>query len=171
MIEKNIVWNKFIRLTHWLVAVIIILNMFVYADGDDIHIWLGYIAAGIVILRLTYGFVSRDQAHSLSKFPLSPSSLIQFVKDKINHHDAKYAGHNPAASWVYILIWLCLFGLTITGWMLGLDRFFGDEDVEQAHVIINTALQVTIVFHLLGMLLDGIQFKRHTWLGMFTGKK
>lgn len=171
MLEKNIVWNKFIRLTHWLVAVIIILNMFVYADGDDIHIWLGYIAAGIVIFRLVYGFISRDQAHSLSSFPLSPSSLFKFFQDKINHRDTKYKGHNPAASLIYILIWICVFGLAITGWMLGLDRFFGDEGVEQAHVIINTTLQVTIVIHLLGMLLDGIQFKRHTWLGMFNGKK
>lgn len=171
MLEKNIVWNKFIRLTHWLVAVIIVLNMFVYADGDDLHIWLGYIAAGIVLLRLVYGFISRDQAHSLSNFPLAPSSLIQFSKDKINHHDRKYPGHNPAASSIYILIWLCVFGLAITGWMLGLDRFFGDETVEQAHVIINTILQVAIVIHLLGMLLDSIQFKRKAWMGMFTGRK
>ncbi len=171
MLEKNIVWNKFIRLTHWLVAGIIIVNMFIYADGDDLHIWLGYTVAGIVLLRLIYGLISRDQAHSLSKFPLAPSSLIQFFNDKIKNHDRKYPGHNPAASWVYILVWLCVFGLAITGWMLGLDRFFGDESVEQAHVIINTILQIAIIIHLLGMLLDSLQFKRKTWMGMFTGRK
>ncbi len=171
MIEKNIVWNKLIRLTHWLVAVIIVVNMFVYADGDDVHIWLGYIAAGLVIFRLIYGLISGDQAHSFSNFPLSPFSLVKFFQDKIKSHDRPYKGRNPAASWIYILIWFCVFGLTVTGWMLGLDRFFGDEQVEQAHVIINTALQVTIIIHLLGMLLDSIQFKRKTWMGMFTGRK
>lgn len=171
MTSNNIVWNKFIRLTHWLVAVIIVLNMFVYADGDDIHIWLGYIAAILVLLRLVYGLISRDQPHSLSNFPLAPASLLNFVKDKIKNRDTKYPGHNPAASWIYILIWLCVFGLTATGWMLGLDRFFGSDEVEEAHVIINTILQVTIIVHLLGMIIDGVQFKRRTWLGMFTGRK
>jgi cytochrome b len=171
MLDKNIVWNKVIRLTHWLVAVIIILNMFVFDDGDDLHIWLGYIAAGIVLFRLIYGFVSRDQSHSFSNFPLSPSSLFKFFQDKINQRDHVYKGHNPAASWIYILIWICAAGLTVTGWMLGLDRFFGSEEVEQLHVYFNTALQVTIIIHLLGIGLDSIQFKRKTWMGMFTGRK
>lgn len=171
MIEKNIVWNKFIRLTHWLVAVIIVVNMFIFTDGDDLHIWLGYVAFGMVVLRLIYGFVSRNQAHSFSHFPLSPKSIIHFFQDKIKARDGHYIGHNPAASWIYILIWLCVFGLAITGWMLGLDRYFGDEQVEQTHRIINTILQLAIVVHLLGMLLDSIQFKRKAWMGMFTGQK
>ncbi|MBC7456928.1 MAG: cytochrome b/b6 domain-containing protein [Bdellovibrionaceae bacterium] len=171
MNHHNIVWNKFIRLTHWLVAVIIILDMFIFTDGADLHIWLGYIVTGLVILRLIYGLISRHQAHSLSNFPLSASSLIKFFQDKIKNRDTKYLGHNPAASLVYVLIWLCVLGLTITGWMLGLDRFFGDESVEQAHRIINTVLQVTVIFHLLGLLLDSLQFKRKAWMSMLTGRK
>ena len=171
MLDKKMVWNKFIRITHWLVAVTIVLNMFVFADGDDLHIWLGYIGAGIVLLRLAYGLLSRDQAHSLSHFPLSPATLFRFLKDKINHRDHAYKGHNPAASWIYILIWVCVAGLTITGWMLSLDRFFGSDEVEEVHVYFNTAMQVTIIIHLLGMLIDSIQFKRKAWMGMLNGRK
>lgn len=171
MIDKNIVWNKFIRITHWLVAVIIILDMFFITDGSDGHRWIGYIAFGAVMFRLVYGFSSQNQAHSFSNFPLSPASLFQFMKNKFKGHDQTYKGHNPAASLTYILIWVCVLGLAITGWMLGLDRFFGDEQVEQTHVVLNTVLQITIVIHLLGIILDSIQFKRPTWMSMINGQK
>ena len=171
MVDTNIVWNKFVRISHWLVAVIIVLDMFVFDDGDSLHIWLGYAVTLIVVLRLAYGFFSRNQAHSFSKFPLSPGSLIKYFQDKIKNRDTYYQGHNPAASLIYVIIWLCVLGLAVTGWMLGLDRYFGDDQVEAAHLIINRILQIAIIIHLLGMLVDSVQFKRKTWMSMFNGKK
>lgn len=166
-----VVWNKFIRITHWLVAGIILLNLYFLEEGDPAHRYFGYAVLAFVIFRIVYGFVGAEAEHSFSHFPLKIKNLFTFIKSKLNGTDVDYPGHNPAASWVYIVIWLCVIGLGITGWMMGLDRFFGEEWLEDVHGIISNILQLCILAHLLGIAFDAKRFKRKTWLGMITGRK
>jgi cytochrome b len=80
ILEKNpIVWDKWIRLSHLIVAVVILLNLYVLEEGDPPHRYLGYFAVGVIALRFFYGFLSKNQPHSLTQFPLSFSSVKKFI--------------------------------------------------------------------------------------------
>ncbi len=160
--DNKVVWNTKTRLLHWLVAIPVALNFFI--DGGDLpHEILGYVALGGVLVRFIWGFISRDHAN-FNSFPLS----WQEVK---RSHTQSYPGHNPLASWTYILIWICVILLGITGFMMGLDAYWGEEWLEDLNEQLSTALSALVILHFLGIILDGIKHKRKTWLGMITGKR
>lgn len=165
-----IVWSKLIRLIHWSVAVAIILNLYFLEEGDTAHEYVGYAATAFVVLRLIYGFASKDNA-AFSNFPVSWNSLKDFIKSKFKSEKRDYTGHNPLASIVYILLWVCVIGLAITGFMMGTDRFWGDEWLEEIHSYISLFIQILIALHFVGMALDSYNFKRKSWMAMLTGKK
>ena len=55
--------------------------------------------------------------------------------------------------------------------MMGTDLYFGEEWVEEVHAKFTDALQILIILHFMGIVLDAIQFKRKTWMGMINGRK
>ena len=61
--------------------------------------------------------------------------------------------------------------MALTGFMLGLDRFFGDSTLEEIHEVISNILLGLVCLHLLGIVFDAFQNKRKTWMVMFTGDK
>lgn len=170
MSSTAIIWTKSVRLIHWAIAILVTLNLFVLEDGDPPHRYIGYAAVALVAFRFFYGFTTKTES-SFKKFPLSLQELKKFLTAKMHNQKIDYPGHNPAASWVYILIWISIICLGITGFMMGLDRFWGDETLEEIHELFSQAVLVLVVIHFIGIALDSLQYKRKTWLGMITGKK
>ena len=76
---------------------------------------------------------------------------------------------NPLASYVYVFIWLCVVCLALSGWLMGLDAFWGDETLEEIHEIISNILLALVAMHLFGMLTDFIFHKRKPWKKMLKG--
>jgi len=132
----------FVRLAHWIIAVVIVLNLFVLEEGDDWHRWLGYTAVAVLFFRLGWSYLKRYRRSA-------PSLLAT-----LNH----------------VFIWICLFCLGLSGWLMMTDRFWGDETLESIHSTLATTMQVLIAMHFIGLALDSIRFKRHSWTAMFTGK-
>ncbi|MGE5086203.1 MAG: cytochrome b/b6 domain-containing protein [Bacillota bacterium] len=170
MDSTKILWPKTVRLIHWAIAILVTLNLFILEEGDPPHRYIGYAAVFLVAIRFFYGFTTKTEA-SFQRLPLSFRELKRFLAAKARFEKIDYPGHNPAASWVYILIWLCILCLAITGFMMGLDRFWGDETLEEIHELFSNAVLALVVIHFIGIALDSIQYKRKTWLGMITGKK
>lgn len=164
------IWDKPTRILHWIVASAVILNLFVLEEGEDAHRWLGYAAMGAVAIRGVWGFVGGEHSRFRS-FPLDWSSWRRFFSGLVFWRKEDFPGHNPLASAVYLLIWAGIISLGITGWMMGLDAYWGEEWLEEIHASISTAVQVLVALHLAGILLDSLKFRRHTWLGMITGRK
>lgn len=129
------------RLLHWGVAFIIILNLFILEEGKQIHRYLGYACVAFVFIRL---LISKGR--------------------KVSHYNEK-------AKYVYWLMWTAIGGLGITGFLMGLDRFFGNQLLEDIHEIISNSLIALIIAHLGGVFFDAYKNKRKTWLLMFTGEK
>lgn len=134
-------WPWSIRLIHWGLALVIILDTFFVED--EAHRYLGYAGAGLIILRLFLGFT---------------------LKAKIPEP------RNKMALTVYFLIWTDVIALAVTGWMLGLDAYFGDEQIETIHTQLSNFLIALVIIHLIGMVLDAIRNQRKTWMGMISGK-
>ncbi|MFP5387440.1 MAG: cytochrome b/b6 domain-containing protein [Bacteriovoracia bacterium] len=162
-------WSWPTRILHWGMAIAITVDYF--ADGGDpLHNWSGYLALGVVVIRFAWGFFAADEAN-FRNFPLSPSLLIDHMKGFIVWKHKDYSGHNPLASWAYVFMWLLVVGLGISGYLLGTDRFWGDETLDDAHEYMADSLLVLIAFHLAGIVIDAFKFKRKTWMGMITGKR
>ncbi len=153
------IWNFKTRLIHWLIAIPVLANFFL-EGGDIIHKVLGYLALLMVIVRVIWGFVAMDQAR-FSAFPLS----------SVFSSNRQYPGHNPQASWVYLLIWFLVVLLGVTGFMMGLDAYWGEEWLEDLHGGLSNGLIGLVCLHLVGIGFDSWRYRRKTWLGMITGRR
>lgn len=162
-------WNAVTRIGHWLIAIPIAIDFFV-DGGDQLHNISGYVAFAVTILRLGWGFVTKDQA-SFSSFPLKVSEIFSYIKSLPFKNAKKYPGHNPLAAWVYLFMWGLVFGLGITGYMMGLDAYWGETWLEELHETMSNALMFLVVLHFIGIGFDSWKFRRKTWLGMITGQK
>lgn len=164
--KKNSNVDLPVRVLHWSLAISVILNLFVLEEGDLPHRISGYVAAASVLLRGLWAFMKPHTA-GLSTFSLSPRELAAYLKSGGQEKSRK---HNPLASWTYLAIWTSVIGLATTGWMMGLDYFWGDDDLEDIHESFANFLLVLSLIHLLGISIDSIRYKRHTWLKMFNGR-
>ncbi len=168
--NSRVIWDKPTRVLHWTLAACVLLNLFVLEEGEYAHEWSGYIAVSTVVLRILWSFWG-NSASRLKALPVHPKSLFAFARRNFSDPDGIYEGHNPLAALAYIGIWFCILGLGISGWMMGLDAFWGEDWVEELHSFIATALQTLICIHLLGVFTDSFRFKRKTWAAMLTGRR
>ncbi len=133
------------RLVHWALAFGVATDLFIFTDGDTPHIYVGYFTLGAVFLRFLLPVKVRRE------------ELLGGVAPTLKKG-------------THFFIWGAVILLAITGWMMGLDRFWGEEWLENIHVILSQGLQALIVLHLLGIFLDAYLKKRKTWKLMITGK-
>ena len=162
-------WSLITRITHWLIAVPVLLDFFI-EGGELSHKVLGYLAFGVTVFRLGWGVVAKDEAR-FSSFPLGVRALRKHVKSIFSGDLINYPGHNPLASWAYLMIWALVLSLGFTGHLMGLDAFWGNEKLEELHEGMSNTLVALVALHFLGIGLDSWKFKRRTWKGMFTGEK
>ncbi len=163
------IWDLPTRLFHWLIALPVLLN-YILEGGESPHKILGYIALVALVARIYWGLVGGEHSRFRS-FPLSLHKVRIYLVSLLTATPKNYVGHNPMASWVYLGIWLMVFLLGVSGFMMGLDAFWGEEWLEKTHGALATITKFMVLGHFLGILVDTIKFKRKTWLAMITGKK
>lgn len=70
---------------------------------------------------------------------------------------------------------LALLGLlimvSVTGWMMGLDRFFGNEVLEGLHETSAMAILSMAIVHVLGAVIEGLRHHENLIESMVTGRK
>jgi len=104
---------------------------------DNPHVWVGYLAVIFVLLRLILSFFFQTPKYS-----------------------------NLLAKTVYFSIWFLIVGLGVTGWMLGLEDYWGDERLEAIHINISHVLAVLVVIHFAGLIRNALWHKDKVWKGM-----
>jgi cytochrome b len=66
--EKMIrVWDVFVRLFHWSVAVGFFVAYF-SEDALTLHVWAGYVVGAMVVLRIVWGFIGPEHARFRASF-------------------------------------------------------------------------------------------------------
>jgi cytochrome b len=167
--SNEIIWSLPTRIIHWALASVVLLNAFVVEEGDPPHRYLGYAAVVFILVRFVIGFIGKEHERFLN-FPISVQNIILFLKTHLKKTH-RFPGHNPFASLIYIMIWICILSLGVSGWMMGLDQYFGEEWLEEIHEAISNRLLTLVLIHLVGMFSDSILYKINTWKGMFTGRR
>lgn len=111
MNHKTYVWDPLLRIFHWTLVLAFILAYFTGDETSQLHIYAGYTILGLLAFRLIWGFIGGHYAR-FKNFSFSPSAVFAYLRSLFGGKDTReYIGHNPAASWMAILL---LISLTLT---------------------------------------------------------
>lgn len=163
------VWDIGLRLFHWsLVAMVA--GAYLTEDLRKIHRNLGYIVLALLAFRLVWGLIGSRHARFASFLP-GPARLIGYLRDILRGREARYLGHNPAGAAMIVALLVTLGLIGATGYMMGMDRYFGKDWVEEAHEALANGLLVLIALHIGGVLLASYRHSENLIRAMVTGRK
>lgn len=161
------------RAFHWIFAALFVVAFFIGKTVDDdsltfsYHMLAGMTLSFAVILRIFWGFVGTTHAR-FSSFALNPADLLQYFKGILSGQGKVWAGHNPASSWVAILMFACALGLGFTGFQMASG---GGEAFEEIHEILAHAFLVLAILHVLGVILHVMKHQDGLAMAMLNGQK
>lgn len=177
-----LVWDAPIRVCHWLIAALVAaayvtwrLNWMVW------HGWVGEAALALVLFRLLWGFLGGETAR-FSHFISSPRTAIQHLKHAFRREPDRQVGHNPAGSWMVMLLLALLLAETLTGLYVANDiadvgpltaavPAWAADAIESAHAILWDALLAAIALHVLAIAAFAAIKGQNLLAPMITGRK
>lgn len=157
------------RIVHWTVAVGCVLNLFVIETGD-LHDIIGYVVAAAMGLRIVWGFVGSRYAR-FADFVRGPRSVAAYISDNVRNRAPRYVGHNPAAAWMMLALMALIVGVSVTGYLMGTDRFWGEEWLEDLHEQIADAILVLALIHAVAAIIESWRHSENLVWAMVTGRK
>jgi len=107
-------WDPIVRVTHWGIALAIPLNGLITEDGEQIHVWVGYAALALLVLRLVWGLFGTEEAR-FSSFPPSIKNAKSHFSDLMTGKVHKHKSHNPLGALMAYALWGTLFVVIATG--------------------------------------------------------
>jgi cytochrome b len=110
-------WDPIVRISHWTLAAAVIANGLLTKPGGTIHIWIGWVALGLLALRFLWGLFGPAEAR-FSAFLPDPRAAVSHLLDLVRGRPREYPSHNPAASIMVYALWACLVAVTATGLMM-----------------------------------------------------
>lgn len=164
------VWDPVVRLFHWLVVTGVTANLFFLEEGKFAHRWIGYAIMALVGIRLIWGFAGSRHAR-FSDFLPSPSRLWSYGQALLRGREPRYVGHNPAGALMMLTLILLLLLVGLTGWMQGLDEFWGVEWVKELHGLFANAIMAMAGLHALAAIIESIRHRENLIWAMISGRK
>ncbi len=147
------VWDLAVRLFHWSLVLAFAANALVIDDDSKLHIWVGYVAVGLVVLRIVYGFAGRGYARFAS-FPPSLSSAKEQLTDIATHRTRVHIGHTPLGALMIYNLLAALLVVGLSGYLMTTDMFWGTEWTEELHEVAVTWTEVSVVLHILAVIYE-----------------
>lgn len=164
------VWDPLVRAFHWFLVLGIGLNYFLLPPGKTLHRYVGYAIAAALAVRLVWGFVGSPHAR-FSDFVTSPRTVLSHMAAVLTGRDRRYVGHNPAGG-AMVLVLLFLVAVTcLTGWMQGLDAFWGVEWVQELHELDADLIIALAAMHVFAAIAESVLHRENLVLAMITGRK
>lgn len=163
------VWDPLVRILHW-GLVLCVLGNFINESGETWHRWAGYIASAIVLTRLLWGLIGTRHARFSDWFP-TPARLFPYLKALLRGQPPRVLGHNPAGAVMMLLLLTLVLTLGATGYMMGLDAFWGEEWLEKLHEGVANTLIACVGLHVLAAIVESIRHRENLPLAMVHGYK
>lgn len=168
--SRVLVWDILVRLFHWTIVTGFSLEMFVLEEGKWQHRWVGYAILSAILIRILWSFWGTPHARYADWFP-TPKKLHTYMAALLKGNEPRYIGHNPAGAVMMIVLVLAMAACGITGWMQGLDRFWGEDWLQEAHKILANGILILAGIHVLGAIVESFRHKENLILSMITGYK
>jgi cytochrome b len=164
------VWDPFVRLFHWSLVVCVLLNQFVLEAGETPHRWAGYIASGLVVARILWGFVGTRHARFADFFP-TPTRVRQHLMALRQGQAGEHLGHNPLGALMMLALMALVLALGFTGWLQGTDAFWGEEWLQEVHEWLANGLLLAAGLHAAAAVMMGRMERVNLVRAMVTGVK
>jgi cytochrome b len=166
VVERAYVWDRFVRLHHWSLAALVLLDAFAFDGGGPWHRWAGYAALGLVGARIVWGVIGSRYARFASFFP-TPSRLRTYLAQP----GVALRGHNPLGAVMVLAMLGLVVALGITGWLMGTDAYWGEEWLEDLHETLSDVLLACVALHLAGVTRASLKTRINLPRAMLTGYK
>lgn len=185
MMEKSVrVWDLPTRIFHWLLAVLFIFLIVSGDQGDNWLLWhmrAGYAILGLLVFRVLWGIVGSHYAR-FRQFVVSPITALGYAVKIMRGSAAHHLGHNPAGSWMVLLLLAglstqALSGLFISDDILWEAPFYNavssaTADIASSiHHQLQTALQAFVLLHIAAVLWHRFRYRDPLVGAMIHGRK
>lgn len=164
------VWDPFVRVFHWSLATLFLVAYVTGDEAEKVHIAAGYVIAGLIALRVVWGFVGPAHAR-FANFVRPPRQVLSYLRDMALVRAPRHLGHNPAGGAMIVALLVMLAGTGITGVMMTTDAYWGAQWVEEVHEAFANLTVGLVVFHVLGVLLASFAHGENLIKSMITGRK
>lgn len=159
------VWSPLVRALHWTLAIAVLLNYFYFEEGETAHRYSGYLAAAVVAIRIGYGFLALDAYTPFRHWFPTLTRIKAFFRG-----EHRTLGHNPLAALMILWLMFLVLASGVSGWMMTLDRFFGEEWLEDAHELLGDVLVWSALVHAAAAVVTSILEKRNRVAAMIHGR-
>jgi cytochrome b len=185
------VWDPLIRVIHWLVAAIILVD-WLTDEPRWMHSWLGYLAGALVVLRVVWGFAGPENARFAS-FVRGPRIVLDYLAGLIRFSSKRYLGHSPAGGAMIVALLIMIVATVGTGMAnLAAERGEGPMSgviakvdrparvpgqrrpplfMKEVHETVANITLVLVVLHLCGVALASFAHRENLVRAMITGRK
>lgn len=188
-------WDPVIRVSHWGIALAVLLNAVLTEGGSLVHILIGWGALGLLVIRVLWGFVGPREAR-FSAFPPNPAGALSHLRDLVARRPGVYASHNPAGALMAYVMWAALAvvigtGIAMTGtgpfgaierkaaletqdWStldLGESRGEEGEQLKEVHEVAGNLLLVLAALHVGGVAVESLAMRRNLVRPMLGGAR
>ena len=182
--SKVKVWDLPTRAFHWLLAGCVAAAWWSGDAGKmDLHFTLGYVALGLLALRLLWGFIGYRTAR-FAQFVKGPKAATAYVRYRLGlpGGEPPPLGHNPIGGWMVVVLLLVLAVQAGTG-LFTSDDIMVDGPLtsyvsSKAVVVLSTihrveakALLALVALHVAAVLAYLVVFRENLVRPMITGWK
>lgn len=164
------VWDRFVRVFHWSLVASFGTAWWFTEHIGWLHKGAGYAALALVAARLVWGFVGSHHARFVNFVP-GPRRLAAYLGALAHSKEPRHLGHNPAGAVMILFLLAAVVGIGVTGWMLTLDAWWGNETVETLHTGLVDVALVAVAVHVLANLVGGWRHHENLVSAMVTGDK
>ncbi len=190
------VWDRFVRVGHWLLAGGFLVAYFTEDDFLTVHVWAGYLVGTIVCLRIIWGFVGSRHAR-FRDFLYSPRQAFTYLRDTLRGRAKRYLGHSPAGAVMVYALLVAVLATTGSGLMVyAYDKHAGPladavaqqyagmtkkerhqaseaaEDFwEETHEVLANLTLFLVVLHIAGVAFSSLAHRENLVRAMITGRK
>lgn len=168
--DRRPVWDRFVRFFHWTLVACVLTNSFILDDGETVHQWAGYLASALVLSRVVWGFIGSRYAR-FAEFIPTPKRIANHVRGLLSGHMECHRGHNPLGALMMLALMGLVLGLGLTGWMQGLDAFWGEAWLQDLHEVLGEVLIVMVGLHAAAAIVMGRMERTRLVKAMVTGVK
>jgi cytochrome b len=169
-LRQVLVWDIATRLFHWLLVLFVVIC---FVTGEDeglqfaIHAYAGFVVLMLLVFRLGWGVIgSRHSrfADFIYPWPIVRRYALSLLRFRTEH----YAGHNPLGGWMVILMLAVLMAAALSGFLMVAP---GAKWLEDIHEALGSFMQILVLIHISGVVVDQVLTRENLIQAMFTGRK